>query len=85
MGGLGARTAELDEPGRLGEAKATNKRRNGAGLHRLLHIRELLGSRADNAALVLFSRTGFTDELHQAQASREVTLVELADMYQRLP
>ena len=67
----------------LGEAKATNKQRNGADLRRLIHIRELLGPRAENAALVLFSRTGFAAELHQAQANREVTLVELSDIYQR--
>ncbi|MBO0802473.1 MAG: ATP-binding protein [Nocardiopsaceae bacterium] len=67
----------------LGEAKATNKPRNAADLRRLTHIRDLLGSRAEDAALVLFSRTGFADELREAQASGGVTLVDLADMYQR--
>lgn len=42
--------------------------RNAADLHRLTHIRELLGQHADHAALALFSRTGFGDDLCEAQS-----------------
>jgi uncharacterized protein len=67
----------------IGEVKSTNRPRNGADLRRLAHIRDLLGQRAESAALALFSRTGFDDDLREAQARGEVTLVTLADMYQR--
>ncbi len=67
----------------IGEANSTNRPRNGADLRRLAHIRDLLGSRADGAALVLFSRTGFDSDLREPAARGEVTLVTLADMYRR--
>jgi hypothetical protein len=66
----------------IGEAKSTNRPRNAAGLRRLAHIRDLLGPRAEGAALALFSRTGFDDELREALANGEVALVTLTDMYQ---
>jgi uncharacterized protein len=65
----------------LGEAKSTNRPRNTADLRRLVHIRELLGPRAEGAVLALFSRAGFDDDLHEPGAHGEVTLVSLADMY----
>lgn len=67
----------------IGEAKATNRPRAEADLRRLAHIRSLLGTRAEQASLVIFSRTGFAGELRNAQAAGEVTLIELADMYRR--
>jgi uncharacterized protein len=67
----------------IGEAKSTNRPRNSADLRRLAHIRELLGPRAEDAALALFSRTGFDDDLREPEARGEVTLVTLADMYRR--
>lgn len=67
----------------IGEAKATNRPRSAADLRRLAHIRDLLGPRAEDAALVLFSRTGFASELLSARDDGEVTLIELSDMYQR--
>lgn len=67
----------------IGEAKATNRPRTEADLRRLAHIRGLLGTRAENASLVLFSLTGFAGELRHAQAASEVTLIQLADMYRR--
>jgi AAA+ ATPase superfamily predicted ATPase len=67
----------------IGEAKSTNRPRNGADLRRLAHIRDLLGPRAEGAALALFSRTGFDDDLREPEARGEVTLVTLNDMYRR--
>jgi hypothetical protein len=67
----------------IGEAKSTDRPRNSADLRRLAHIRDLLGPRADGAALALFSRTGFDDDLREPRARGEVTLVTLADMYRR--
>ncbi len=67
----------------LGEAKSTNRPRNTAGLRRLAHIRNLLGSRAEGATLALFSRTGFDDDLRELGVRGEVTLVSLTDMYRR--
>ncbi len=67
----------------IGEAKSTNRPRNSADLRRLAHIRDLLGPRAEGAALALFSRTGFDDDLREPQARGEVTLVTLTDMYRR--
>lgn len=69
----------------IGEAKSTNERRTLADLARLTHIRDLLGPRAEDAALVLFSRTGFDSNLREAGRRGEVTLVGLADMYRRAP
>ncbi|HEY6315107.1 MAG TPA: helix-turn-helix domain-containing protein [Streptosporangiaceae bacterium] len=68
----------------IGEAKSTNRPRNGADLRRLAHIRDLLGHRAEGAALALFSRTGFDDDLSEPEARGKVTLVTLADMYRRI-
>jgi uncharacterized protein len=68
----------------IGEAKSTNRPRNGADLRRLAHIRDLLGTRAEDAALALFGRTGFDDDLREPEASGEVTLVTLAAMYRRM-
>jgi AAA+ ATPase superfamily predicted ATPase len=67
----------------LGEAKSTNRPRNAADLRRLVHIRDLLGSRAEGSALALFSRTGFDDDLREPGARGEVALVTLTDMYRR--
>lgn len=67
----------------LGEAECTNQPRTRSDLSRLAHIRDLLGNRAADAALVLFSRSGFSNELYDAQAAGEVTLITLADMYRR--
>jgi len=68
----------------IGEAKSTNRPRNGADLRRLAHIRDLLGPRAEGAALALFSRTGFDDDLREPETRGEVTLVTLAEMYRRM-
>jgi hypothetical protein len=67
----------------VGEAKCTNQPRTRSDLIRLAHIRDLMGSRAANAALVLFSRSGFNNELQDAAGADEVTLITLADMYRR--
>jgi AAA+ ATPase superfamily predicted ATPase len=67
----------------IGEAKSTNRPRTAADLRRLVHIRGLLGPRAEGAALALFSRTGFDRDLREPEARGEVTLVTLADMYRR--
>jgi AAA+ ATPase superfamily predicted ATPase len=68
----------------IGEAKSTSHPRGRADLSRLVHIRDLLGPRAEDAALAIFSRTGFDDDLAEAQARGEVTLVTLEDMYRRM-
>lgn len=76
-----ARNAEITL---LGEAKATNARRDIADLHRLLHVRDLLAAdrwQAAGAELALFSRTGFSDELVTAAATGQVRLVDLAALY----
>jgi uncharacterized protein len=67
----------------VGEAKCTNQPRTRSDLIRLAHIRDLMGSRAANAALVLFSRSGFNNELQDDAGANEVTLITLADMYRR--
>ncbi len=67
----------------MGEAKSTNRPRNSSDLRRLAHIRDLLGPRAEGAALAIFSRTGFDDDLREPQARGEVTLAALTDMYRR--
>jgi uncharacterized protein len=68
----------------IGEAKSTNRPRNGTDLRRLAHIRDLLGPRAEDARQALFSRTGFDDDLREPEARGQVTLVTLADMYRRV-
>lgn len=70
----------------LGEAKATNTVRDMADLYRLWHVRELLvagGWQAADAAIVLFSRTGFTEQVRAAAAAGQVRLVDLATLYGR--
>ena len=62
----------------LGEAKSANRPRNTADLRLLVHIRELLGPRAEGAVLALFSRAGFDDDLRQPGAHGEVMLVSPA-------
>lgn len=69
----------------IGEAKSTNELRTLADLTRLRHIRDLLGPRAEDAALVLFSRTGFDANVRETGDRGEATLVSLADMYRRTP
>lgn len=68
----------------LGEAKATNKQRGLADLERLEHIRDLLGDRAMNARLALFSRTGFDAGLAAASRAGRVLAFTLADLYDPL-
>jgi AAA+ ATPase superfamily predicted ATPase len=66
----------------VGEAKATNRRRDLHDLERLEHVRRLLvdqGTRAAGATLALFSRTGFERRLRDAAAGRpDVLLIDLA-------
>lgn len=69
----------------IGEAKSTNERRTLADLARLTHIQDLFGPRAEDAALVLFSRTGFDSNLREAGNRGAATLVSLADVYRRAP
>jgi len=45
--------------------------------------REIIGSRAEGAALALFSRTGFDEDLREPGARGEVVLVTLSDMFRR--
>jgi len=69
----------------VGEAKATNRPRALADLERLEHVRRLLvdqGTRAADATLALFSRSGFDRELRAAASGRaDVLLVDLAHLY----
>ncbi|KGM13147.1 AAA family ATPase [Cellulomonas bogoriensis] len=69
----------------LGEAKATNRRRTVADLHRLEHVRDLLVSRgrdAGGARLTVFSTAGFDGALVAvARARADVHLVDLAELY----
>ncbi|TMC06680.1 MAG: hypothetical protein E6J41_17965 [Chloroflexi bacterium] len=69
----------------VGEAKATNRPRALADLERLEHVRRLLvdlGTRAADAMLALFSRSGFDRELRAAASGRaDVLLVDLAHLY----
>ncbi|NEE01115.1 AAA family ATPase [Phytoactinopolyspora halotolerans] len=67
----------------IGEAKSTNTVRDRRDLARLEHIRGLLGGRAEEATLAIFSRSGFSDELIRLQHRRDVLLVTLDDMYRR--
>lgn len=67
----------------IGEAKSTNQRRTLADLKLLAHVRDLLGPRAEAADLVLFSRTGFDQNVREAHERNEVTLVSLDDMYRK--
>jgi hypothetical protein len=69
----------------IGEAKATNRPRDLADLDRLEHIRRVLvdqGTRAAEATLALFSRSGFESRLRVAASGRaDVLLVDLAHLY----
>jgi len=69
----------------LGEAKSTNQRRTTGDLARLERIRALLVTRgldADDALLVLFSRTGYEADLVTAAATRnDIRLVDLEVLY----
>jgi AAA+ ATPase superfamily predicted ATPase len=78
------------EPGRadtvlaIGEAKSTAARVDVADLDRLEHLRDLV--RADRGGppprLLLFSRSGFTAELHRRSTARDgVRLVDLDRLY----
>ncbi len=65
----------------LGEAKWTNKKLDINHLHRLKHIRDLLVN-AKDARLLLFSRSGFTADLHAtADQADDVHLVDLERLY----
>jgi hypothetical protein len=67
----------------LGEAKHSSKPRDISELHRLEHVAALLGERGwDTAstAYVIFSRSGFTDEIKAAVSGR-LRLLELGDLY----
>lgn len=64
----------------IGEAKWQTQPSGPAQLTRLEHLRELLN--AVDARLLLFSRTGFTDELNAATQDRgDVELVDVARLY----
>ena len=70
----------------IGEAKNLDRRPGLAELRRLEHIRSLLtasGHDASEAALGLFSTTGFTDDLTAEAARRggKLLLVGLSDLY----
>ncbi|MQA97819.1 MAG: ATPase [Streptosporangiales bacterium] len=67
----------------IGEAKCTNRQRDVSDLDRLAHIRELLGERAEGAALALFSRTGFRADLRTAAGRGDAILIGLEDVYSR--
>ena len=69
----------------IGEAKASDHQRTTADLDRLERLRGELGSRADIAGtkLLLFGRSGFSDELRlEAEGRRDVELVDLARLYE---
>lgn len=66
----------------LGEAKWRVDAVGIGQLERLRHIRELVTAPAGRARLVLFSRSGFTDELvREAGGSSDVELVDLERLY----
>lgn len=70
----------------IGEAKSRDRRTGVAELHRLEHLRDLLsagGHDASGAVLGLFSRTGFTSDLHDeaARAKGRVLLAGLDLLY----
>jgi hypothetical protein len=70
----------------IGEAKCRDRQPGAAELERLEHLRDLLESSGHDcreAALGLFSRTGFTDGLwSKAKTSHSrVLLVDLVDLY----
>lgn len=66
----------------LGEAKWRADAVGVGEMERLCHIRELVGTPAGPTRLVLFSRSGFTDELvEEAKGSPDVELVDLERLY----
>lgn len=68
----------------IGEAKASDRERTASDLDRLSRLRGQLGSRADvaGAKLLLFGRSGFSDELRrEADARHDVELIDLARLY----
>ena len=66
----------------LGEAKWRADAVGVGEMERLRHIRELVGTPAGRTRLVLFSRSGFTDELvEEAKGSPDVELVDLERLY----
>lgn len=67
----------------IGEAKSTNKAVGHGELERLRHLRDLLPSdRADGVHLLLFSRSGFTRELREADRGlADVHLIDLERLY----
>lgn len=69
----------------LGEAKHTTRPRGRKDLQRILHVRDLLvadGWDAGGAALALFSRSGFTDELRdESSANQGMALLDLEALY----
>ena len=69
----------------VGEARATSRPRDLGDLDRLEHIRRLLveqGTRAAEATLAVFSRSGFEPGLRRAASGRaDVLLVDLAHLY----
>ncbi|WP_283137455.1 hypothetical protein [Rhizohabitans arisaemae] len=68
----------------IGEAKCTNRPRDARDLARLEHIRELLGARAHDAHLAMFSRAGFhPDLMADAGNRRDLVLVTMDDMFNR--
>ncbi|WP_084959478.1 AAA family ATPase [Thermoactinospora rubra] len=67
----------------LGEAKCTNRPRDPRDVARLEHIRDLLGPRAQNAHLALFSRTGFHPDLMAMRNRGDLVLVSLEEMFPR--
>jgi AAA+ ATPase superfamily predicted ATPase len=84
--GAGGRRGDEHAPiAILGEAKSTNQLRTTSDLARLERIRGLLVTRgldADNALLVLFSRTGYAADLVTAASQRDdVRLVGLDVLY----
>lgn len=64
----------------MGDAKSTNKPRDMRDLRRLEHLRDLLGDRAKDAQLALFSRNGFARELDTAIKDGSFIAVSLMDM-----
>lgn len=70
----------------IGEAKATTRPRGTADVRRLEHLRGLLTARghdAGGARLLLFSRSGFDDDLVAAARRRDdLVLVDLERLYE---
>ncbi len=66
----------------IGEAKWQSKPIGLSELDRLRHLRQLLPVDAPNVKVILFSRSGFTDELRRAaEAAADVELVDTQRLY----